>query len=117
MSISFGALIAAQVSFMRMFGLGLMLAVLIDATLVRMVLLPAFMHLMGRWNWWAPPPLRALACDRLGAGPRHSARRQVRRTGRAAAADEINDTSDQSGGTAVPNGSHSTQVEMKRGRG
>jgi RND superfamily putative drug exporter len=54
MSISFAALIAAQVSFMRMFGLGLTLAVLVDATLVRMVLLPAFMHTMGEWNWWAP---------------------------------------------------------------
>ncbi len=54
MSISFAALIAAQVSFMRMFGLGLTLAVLVDATLVRMVLVPAFMHVMGRWNWWAP---------------------------------------------------------------
>lgn len=57
MSISFAALIAAQVSFMRMFGLGLALAVLVDATLVRMVLLPAFMHVMGQWNWWAPAPL------------------------------------------------------------
>src|SRR5262249_10172247 len=54
MSISFAALIAAQVSFMRMFGLGLTLAILADATLVRMVLLPAFMHVMGEWNWWAP---------------------------------------------------------------
>jgi putative drug exporter of the RND superfamily len=54
MSISFAALIAAQVSFMRMFGLGLALAILVDATLVRMVLLPAFMHVMGEWNWWAP---------------------------------------------------------------
>src|ERR1700743_3144032 len=54
MSISFAALIAAQVSFMRMFGLGLTLAVLADATLVRMMLLPAFMHAMGEWNWWAP---------------------------------------------------------------
>jgi RND superfamily putative drug exporter len=54
MCISFAALIAAQVSFMRMFGLGLTLAILVDATLVRMVLLPAFMHVMGKWNWWAP---------------------------------------------------------------
>jgi putative drug exporter of the RND superfamily len=54
MSISFAALIAAQVSFMRMFGLGLTLAILVDATLVRMVLLPAFMHVMGEWNWWSP---------------------------------------------------------------
>jgi putative drug exporter of the RND superfamily len=54
MSISFAALIAAQVSFMRMFGVGLTLAVLSDATLVRMLLVPAFMHMIGRANWWAP---------------------------------------------------------------
>jgi RND superfamily putative drug exporter len=60
MSIAFAALIAAQVSFMRIFGLGLTLAVLVDATLVRMALLPAFMHVMGRWNWWAPRPLTRL---------------------------------------------------------
>jgi uncharacterized membrane protein YdfJ with MMPL/SSD domain len=57
MSISFSALIAARVSFMRMFGVGLTLAVLVDATLVRMVLVPAFIHVLGRWNWWAPGPL------------------------------------------------------------
>ncbi len=60
MAIAFAALIAAQVSFMRIFGLGLTLAVLADATLVRMALLPAFMHVMGRWNWWAPAPLARL---------------------------------------------------------
>ncbi len=60
MSISFAALIAAQVSFMRMFGVGLTLAVVVDATLVRMVLVPAFMHILGRWNWWAPAPLARL---------------------------------------------------------
>lgn len=57
MSISFAALIAARVSFMRMFGVGLTLAVLVDATLVRMILVPAFMHVLGRWSWWAPRPL------------------------------------------------------------
>jgi len=57
MSISFAALIAAQVSFMRMYGLGLTLAVLVDATIVRMMVLPAFMHILGHWNWWAPSPL------------------------------------------------------------
>jgi putative drug exporter of the RND superfamily len=65
MSMSFAALIAAHVSFMRMFGLGLTLAVAVDATLVRMVLVPAFMHVMGRWNWWAPKPL-AWIHDRIG---------------------------------------------------
>jgi RND superfamily putative drug exporter len=65
MAISFAALIAAQVAFMRMFGLGLTLAVLADATLVRMVLVPAFMHVLGRWNWWAPKPLARLH-ERIG---------------------------------------------------
>ncbi|CAN3127236.1 SSD domain-containing protein [Mycobacterium sp. smrl_JER01] len=65
MSISFAALIAASVSFMRMFGLGLTLAVLVDATLVRMVLVPAFMRLMGSRNWWAPGLLTRIH-ERLG---------------------------------------------------
>jgi putative drug exporter of the RND superfamily len=60
MSISFAALIAAQVSFMRMFGVGLTLAVLMDATLVRILLVPAFMHVLGRANWWAPKPMARL---------------------------------------------------------
>jgi RND superfamily putative drug exporter len=57
MSISFAALIPAQVSFIRMFGVGLTLAVLVDATLVRMLLVPAFMHVLGSANWWAPKPV------------------------------------------------------------
>jgi RND superfamily putative drug exporter len=60
MSISFAALIAAQVSLMRMFGVGLTLAVLVDATLVRILLVPAFMRVLGRANWWAPKPLARL---------------------------------------------------------
>jgi RND superfamily putative drug exporter len=60
MSISFAALIAAKVAFMRMFGVGLTLAILADASLVRMLLVPAFMHVLGRWNWWSPKPLARL---------------------------------------------------------
>jgi putative drug exporter of the RND superfamily len=60
MSISFAALIAAHVAFMRMFGVGLTLAVLVDATLVRILLVPAFMHVLGRANWWAPKPMARL---------------------------------------------------------
>jgi RND superfamily putative drug exporter len=60
MSISFAALIPAHISFMRMLGLGLTLAVLADATLVRMVLVPAFIHLAGAWTWWAPKPIARL---------------------------------------------------------
>ncbi len=67
MTISFAALMAAQVSFMRLFGFGLTVAVLADATLVRMVLVPAFMHVLGRFNWWAPKALSRLH-DRFGLG-------------------------------------------------
>ncbi len=60
MAISFAVLMSAQVSFMRLFGLGLTLAVLVDATLVRMLLVPAFMHVLGSLNWWAPERLARL---------------------------------------------------------
>jgi RND superfamily putative drug exporter len=40
--------------------LGIAIAVIIDATLVRALLMPALMHLLGAWNWWAPPPLARL---------------------------------------------------------
>jgi RND superfamily putative drug exporter len=57
MAITFAALSGAQVSFLRMLGVGLTLAILADATLVRVLLVPAFMHMMGRFNWWAPKAL------------------------------------------------------------
>jgi len=41
-------------------GLGMAIAVILDATVVRMLLVPATMKLMGRWNWWAPPAMRRL---------------------------------------------------------
>ena len=41
-------------------GVGLTLAILLDATIVRTLLVPATMKLMGQWNWWAPAPLRRL---------------------------------------------------------
>ncbi|MGV9671816.1 MMPL family transporter [Gordonia sp. NPDC003504] len=65
MSIVFAGIAVSEVSFMRMFGVGLTLAVLMDATIIRMLLVPAFMRLAGRYNWWAPRPLRALH-DRIG---------------------------------------------------
>ena len=76
MSISFAALIAAEVSFMRMFGLGLTLAILTDATLVRMVLVPAFMRMMGEWNWWSPRWLTRLH-DRFGLDEGNGARHEA----------------------------------------
>ena len=57
MSVTFLAFATSKVSFIQMLGLGCALAILLDATLVRGVLVPALMRLMGRWNWWAPGPL------------------------------------------------------------
>jgi len=48
----FGAFAFARVLVMQFLGFGLAVAVLLDATLIRMVLVPAFMHLAGQWNWW-----------------------------------------------------------------
>ncbi|MDP9094069.1 MAG: MMPL family transporter [Actinomycetota bacterium] len=60
MAIVFAAIADAHVSFMMLFGAGLTLAVLMDATVVRGILVPAFMRLAGRWNWWAPKLLARL---------------------------------------------------------
>jgi RND superfamily putative drug exporter len=48
----FGAFAFARVLVMQFLGFGLAVAVLLDATIIRMVLVPAFMHLAGAWNWW-----------------------------------------------------------------
>ncbi len=50
--------ITSGITFLKLLGLGMALAVIVDATLVRGVLVPAFMRLAGDWNWWAPAPLR-----------------------------------------------------------
>jgi RND superfamily putative drug exporter len=47
----------AEAVVIKAIGLGMGLAVLVDATIVRALLVPATMRLMGRWNWWAPKPL------------------------------------------------------------
>ncbi len=59
-AISFFAFLVSDVSFIQFFGLGTGLAILVDATLVRGVLLPASMRLLGAAAWWAPPPLQRL---------------------------------------------------------
>jgi hypothetical protein len=53
------------VSFIKLFGIGLTLAVLVDAYIIRGTLVPAFMRLAGEVNWWAPGPLRRLH-NRIG---------------------------------------------------
>ena len=60
--IAFGT---SKVTFIKLFGLGLALAVLMDAFVIRGTLVPAFMRLAGGANWWAPGPLRRLH-DRFG---------------------------------------------------
>jgi RND superfamily putative drug exporter len=65
LSFVFLAFATSGISFIKMFGLGLALAVVMDATLVRGVLVPAFMRLAGRANWWAPGPMRRLY-ERVG---------------------------------------------------
>jgi len=79
MSISFAALMASQVSFMRLFGLGLTVAVLVDATLVRMLLVPAFMRVLGRANWWAPKRLARLH-ERFGVSETAERRAHLQQT-------------------------------------
>jgi RND superfamily putative drug exporter len=58
---------AGKVLSLKQVGLGLFLAVLVDATLVRSLLVPATMTLLGRLNWWAPAPLHRLR-QKLGLG-------------------------------------------------
>ncbi|UYM04063.1 MMPL family transporter [Solicola gregarius] len=57
-SLVFLGFLVSDITFMKAFGIGLPLAVLIDATLIRGALLPATMRLTGRATWWAPKPLR-----------------------------------------------------------
>ena len=54
MVVVFLAFLAAPDVFLKLFGIGLASAILLDATLVRMVLVPAVMQLLGRRNWWIP---------------------------------------------------------------
>ena len=60
LAIVFIAFATSEVSFLKLFGIGTALAILVDATLIRALLVPAFMRLAGRANWWAPAPLRRL---------------------------------------------------------
>jgi RND superfamily putative drug exporter len=59
-SIAIGAFVTSEIIFIKQVGLGTAIAVLIDATIIRALLVPSLMRLLGRWNWWAPAPLRRL---------------------------------------------------------
>jgi uncharacterized membrane protein YdfJ with MMPL/SSD domain len=55
--IVFAAFATSGITFIKMIGVGMVLAILIDATVVRTLLVPASMQFLGRANWWAPAPL------------------------------------------------------------
>jgi RND superfamily putative drug exporter len=51
---AFSGFVAGRVAGLQEFGAGLALAILIDATVIRMILVPSLMAILGRWNWWLP---------------------------------------------------------------
>jgi RND superfamily putative drug exporter len=59
-AVAMAAFATSQIIFIKEFGVGTALAVLIDASIVRALLVPSLMELLGKWNWWAPAPLRRL---------------------------------------------------------
>jgi uncharacterized membrane protein YdfJ with MMPL/SSD domain len=61
----FASFALADTITIKSIGVGMAIAVLLDATIVRVLLVPATMRLLGHWNWWAPGPLQRFA-DRLG---------------------------------------------------
>jgi RND superfamily putative drug exporter len=60
MVIVVGAFSASGITFIKLMGVGMIIALVVDATIIRVLLVPATMRLLGRANWWAPAPLRRL---------------------------------------------------------
>ena len=58
LAVVFGSFITSSVTSIKMIGLGVTVAILLDATVIRVLLVPAFMRIAGRANWWAPAPMR-----------------------------------------------------------
>jgi uncharacterized membrane protein YdfJ with MMPL/SSD domain len=65
LAVALGAFVTSDLVFLKELGVGAAVAVLIDAFVVRGLLVPALMRLLGRANWWSPGPLRRLH-ERLG---------------------------------------------------
>jgi RND superfamily putative drug exporter len=66
-SVAIGAFATSQIVFIKELGIGTALAVLLDASVVRALLVPSLMGVLGPLNWWAPRPLRWLH-ERIGLG-------------------------------------------------
>ncbi len=73
-AVAMGAFATSQIIFIKENGVGTALAVLIDASIVRALLVPSLMELLGKWNWWAPAPLRRLH-ERFGISEHGAASR------------------------------------------
>ena len=65
LAVAIGAFVTSSISFIQQVGVATAAGVLIDAFVVRALLVPALMALLGRWHWWSPSPLRWLH-DRIG---------------------------------------------------
>ena len=121
-SVVFFAFATSGITFIKLFGIGLALAVLLDAFVIRGTLVPAFMRLAGEANWWAPRPLAALYA-RFGFSehavldddePVVTPRRAGRAVRAMRAADAMPDTSDASAFVSLPpmaNGEHRGTVD------
>ncbi|WP_344319434.1 MMPL family transporter [Nocardia ninae] len=54
LAVGFGSLLVSEINGLKSFGFAIAVALIIDATLIRLILVPALMQIMGRWNWWFP---------------------------------------------------------------
>ena len=72
-----GSFAFADVVLIKALGVGVALAVALDATVVRALLVPSTMRLLGRWNWWMPERLRRCASGRACRWSRHERRRSA----------------------------------------
>lgn len=70
--VAIGAFATSQIVFIKELGIGTAAGVILDATIVRAFLVPSLMGLLGRWNWWAPSPLRRVH-NRIGFSEGHAA--------------------------------------------
>jgi trehalose monomycolate/heme transporter len=76
LAVAIGAFSTSSISFIQQIGVATATGVLVDAFIVRTLLVPSLMTLLGRWNWWSPRPLRRLHC-RIGlreGGPQPAVR-------------------------------------------
>jgi RND superfamily putative drug exporter len=64
---AFAGFVDGRIAGLQEFGLGLAVAILIDATIIRVLLVPSLMAVLGQWNWWLPERIARLA--RVEASP------------------------------------------------